>query len=117
MPILRDVADPLRVPDSSPSPIRFRTMNPNVVPSAAHTSTDEPNAPAALVLVVDDEPLVRNVIGRELQRRGYRALLAADGQEGLDLFAKHGTDIKLVVLDWHLPGRSGQATQIGRAHV
>jgi DNA-binding response OmpR family regulator len=85
-------------------------MSPNLAPSTEHPVAGTAIAEAAMVLVVDDEPLVRNVIGRELQRQGYRTLLASDGQEGLDLYARHAAEIRLVVLDWHLPGRSGQAT-------
>jgi two-component system cell cycle sensor histidine kinase/response regulator CckA len=85
-------------------------MNPNAAWSAVDPTLEKPAPDAPLVLVVEDEPLVRNVIGRELQRRGYRTLLAADGQAGLDLYARHAHEIGLVVLDWHLPGRSGRAT-------
>jgi DNA-binding response OmpR family regulator len=63
-----------------------------------------------LVLVIDDEESVRNLIGRVLERRGYRALLAADGKEGLMLFDHHRDEIRLVVLDFHLPGEPGERT-------
>src|ERR1017187_3643398 len=63
-----------------------------------------------LVLVIDDEESVRDLIGRVLERRGYRALLAADGKEGLALFDHHREAIRLVVLDFHLPGEPGERT-------
>jgi DNA-binding response OmpR family regulator len=63
-----------------------------------------------LVLVIDDEESVRDLIGRVLERRGYRALLAADGKEGLALFDHHREEIRLVVLDFHLPGEPGERT-------
>lgn len=65
---------------------------------------------APLVLVIDDEESVRNLIGRVLERRGYRVLLAADGMEGLDQFERHLEDVRLVVLDFHLPGEPGERT-------
>jgi DNA-binding response OmpR family regulator len=64
----------------------------------------------ALVLVIDDEEAVRGVIGRLLSRQGYRVLLAASGGEGIELFEAHAAEIKLVVLDWHLPGDPGERT-------
>jgi CheY-like chemotaxis protein len=40
---------------------------------------------AELVLVVDDEPTVREVVSRYLELGGYRVLVAADGQAALEL--------------------------------
>ncbi len=65
---------------------------------------------APLVLVIDDEDAVRGVIGRLLARQGYRVLLASSGQEGIELFEENAKDIRLVVLDWHLPGVPGERT-------
>ena len=65
---------------------------------------------APLVLVIDDEDAVRGVIGRLLARQGYRVLLASSGQEGINLFEENAKDIRLVVLDWHLPGVPGERT-------
>jgi hypothetical protein len=76
-------------------------MDPIVDPAASS---------GALVLVIDDEDSVRNLIGRVLERRGYRVLLAADGKEGIALFEHHRDEIRLVVLDWHLPGQPGERT-------
>jgi DNA-binding response OmpR family regulator len=74
--------------------------------------TDTPGASTAapLVLVIDDEAAVRNVIGRLLGREGYRVLLASSGQEGIELFEQNAAEIRLVVLDWHLPGVPGERT-------
>jgi two-component system, cell cycle sensor histidine kinase and response regulator CckA len=71
-------------------------------------TNDIPEEP--LVLVIDDEEPVRNVIGRLLSKHGYRVLLASSGQEGIALFEQNAAAIKLVVLDWHLPGLPGEHT-------
>jgi signal transduction histidine kinase/CheY-like chemotaxis protein len=60
-----------------------------------------------LVLVVDDEPLVRELAAEVLERAGLRTLVAADGDEGLALFQAHGDAIALVVLDRTMPGLDG----------
>jgi DNA-binding response OmpR family regulator len=57
------------------------------------------------VLVVDDEPSVRDVVVRYLQQEGYTTLEAGDGQEALNLL-EHELP-SLVVLDLMLPGISG----------
>lgn len=68
------------------------------------------SAAAPLVLVIDDEEAVRSVIGRTLTKLGYRVLLASSGQEGITLFERNAKEVRLVVLDWHLPGDPGERT-------
>ncbi len=74
------------------------------------TANSADQAEGPLVLVIDDEEAVRSVIGRLLSRQGYRVLLAASGSEGIRLFEEHAAEIRLVVLDWHLPGDPGERT-------
>jgi DNA-binding response OmpR family regulator len=57
------------------------------------------------VLVVDDEPIVREVVVRYLERDGYEALEAGDVQTARDLVARRSPS--LVVLDLMLPGGDG----------
>jgi DNA-binding response OmpR family regulator len=59
------------------------------------------------VLVVDDEPIVREVVVRYLEREGYRTLEAADGNRARELLEQHSPN--LVVLDLMLPGTDGLA--------
>jgi DNA-binding response OmpR family regulator len=57
------------------------------------------------VLVVDDEPIVRDVIVRYLKRDGFSTLEAADGDRARELIETGGPE--LVVLDLMLPGTDG----------
>ena len=59
----------------------------------------------ATVLVVDDEPIVREVVVRYLAREGHRTLEAADGNAARGLI--EGSELDLVVLDVMLPGTDG----------
>jgi DNA-binding response OmpR family regulator len=59
----------------------------------------------ATVLVVDDEPIVREVVVRYLTREGHRTLEAADGSSARVVI--EGSDLDLVVLDVMLPGTDG----------
>jgi len=59
----------------------------------------------ATVLVVDDEPIVREVVVRYLAREGHRTLEAADGNAARDAITRTNPD--LVVLDVMLPGTDG----------
>lgn len=64
-----------------------------------------PQRSPATVLVVDDDPNVRDVLRRYLHRAGYRVVDAADGETALEQAAKHKPD--LVILDVMLPGLDG----------
>jgi DNA-binding response OmpR family regulator len=57
------------------------------------------------VLVVDDEPIVREVVVRYLEREGYQTLEAGDGDLARRLLEQHSPG--LVVLDVMLPGTDG----------
>jgi DNA-binding response OmpR family regulator len=59
----------------------------------------------ATVLVVDDEPIVREVVARYLMREGHRTLEAGDGTSARAEIERSGPD--LVVLDVMLPGTDG----------
>jgi DNA-binding response OmpR family regulator len=59
------------------------------------------------VLVVDDEPIVRDVVVRYLEQEGYRTLQAGDGETARTLLEQETPS--LVVLDLMLPGTDGLA--------
>lgn len=57
------------------------------------------------ILIVEDDAAMRFTLDECLQRKNYPTLLAADGEEALDLFAHNGPD--LVLLDLKIPKVSG----------
>jgi two-component system KDP operon response regulator KdpE len=57
------------------------------------------------VLVVDDEAAIRRALGINLRARGYDVDLAENGEQALELAARHHPDV--VVLDLGLPGMDG----------
>lgn len=63
------------------------------------------NSVVSTVLVVDDEPIVRDVVVRYLERDGYRTLEAANGDDAQRLLEREPP--ALVVLDVMLPGVDG----------
>ncbi len=60
---------------------------------------------SARILVVDDSPTIRRVVGSILEARAYRPLLAGDGQEALELLGTEEVD--LVLLDFVMPRMNG----------
>jgi len=57
------------------------------------------------ILVIDDDPLQRWAMGRQLTSWNYEVIEAADGQSGLEAFTGHLPD--LVLLDLQLPDQTG----------
>src|SRR5882757_2570351 len=66
---------------------------------------DAPTPDGRLVLVVDDEPMLRNLLSRLLRMEGYAVIEAEDGQTALELIDSRQPD--LVLLDVMLPARDG----------
>jgi PAS domain S-box-containing protein len=91
----------------------FTVQLPEVVtpPEAAHDAAAEagaaPPGPGATVLVIDDDPAVRDFMGRFLTAEGLPSIHAADGEEGLRLAAHHHP--RLIFLDVLMPRLDGWA--------
>ncbi|MBA2558146.1 MAG: response regulator transcription factor [Chloroflexi bacterium] len=62
------------------------------------------NEPVRRVLVVDDEPTVRDIVARYLERDGFRVTVAADAREALFALQQRPD---LIILDIMLPGEDG----------
>jgi PAS domain S-box-containing protein len=64
----------------------------------------------SLVLVVDDEPMLRNSTRSILRLLGYEVLEAADGAEAVEVFRQHHDRIRCVLCDLTMPRLDGWAT-------
>jgi len=57
------------------------------------------------ILVVEDNEMNRDMVGRRLERRGYEVVVAVDGQEGVDM--AHSEKPDLILMDLSLPILNG----------
>jgi len=62
------------------------------------------------ILLVDDEPMVRELTALMLEGKGYKVQVAGDGLEALRIFEASPQEFDLVVCDMTMPGKSGKAT-------
>ncbi len=60
------------------------------------------------ILVVEDEPAVRGLTTRILEKQGYRVLSAQHGREAMDIATKEVGNIDLVLTDIVMPGMNGR---------
>lgn len=60
-----------------------------------------------LLLVIDDDPAIRELLARELSLAGYETVTAADGEQGREMFERHQPD--LVITDLAMPRADGMA--------
>ena len=59
----------------------------------------------AKILVIDDEPGIRDLLDTLLCRKGYAVVLAESGRKGLELFRREHPDV--IILDMKMPGMDG----------
>lgn len=80
----------------------------SAIADASGRAVDTGGTGAPRVLVVDDDPMVRTVYRRILERAGYAIVEASDGPDGIEAFLADTACWAAVVLDLTLPGLDGR---------
>jgi len=75
--------------------------------SAAPDAVLENSPQPDVILIVDDEEMIRVVCVEMMEILGFRTLVAADGEEALRVFEEQSDRIGLVLLDQSMPGMDG----------
>jgi signal transduction histidine kinase/ligand-binding sensor domain-containing protein/ActR/RegA family two-component response regulator len=70
-----------------------------------------------IVLVVEDEDLLREAVVRMLRKKGFAVLEAADGAAAIDLLRTDGSKIDVILLDMTIPRASSQEVVAQAAQV
>ena len=69
--------------------------------------TDSAPQGTETILVIDDDPMIRDTVTGLLEENGYRILFGVDGIDGLEVFQRERDTIDLVLLDLSMPRMSG----------
>jgi len=72
-----------------------------------YSSIMESVAQKQTILVVDDEPEVRKLVGAMLSRDGYKVIVSDSGEPAIKTFSKQNSTIDLLLTDVVSPGISG----------
>jgi PAS domain S-box-containing protein len=95
-------------------PARRRVPRPEAsdveVGSESESGSGSPSTVDSTILVIDDEPTVREVARLSLEANGFKVLTASDGRSGIELFEKHHQEVDAVLLDLTMPRLSGDET-------
>ena len=90
----------------------FEVYLPALEPVAPAPALGRPAGEAAhgeLILLVDDEASIREVGRAILEANGYRVVTAANGVEGMTLYAEHRGEVRAVLTDMAMPIMDGPA--------
>ena len=89
----------------------FTILFPQAASDAAAQSSEAKKLNTAgdgrLVLVVDDEPIIREMLESLLKENGYQVLTAEDGLRGVAAFKARASDISVVMIDMMMPVMDG----------
>jgi two-component system, cell cycle sensor histidine kinase and response regulator CckA len=93
----------------------LRVYLPSAATSLPAPATSEPRGEVAptgsgTVLVVDDDPAVRDALVQAIEVLGYRSLVAGNGADAVAVFREHRDSVRVVLLDMVMPGLTGKAT-------
>jgi two-component system cell cycle sensor histidine kinase/response regulator CckA len=70
-------------------------------------ATGAAHQPRRRILVVDDEPIVRQFLTTAIHQMGYEAIPAGDGLQAQDLFHWHASELALIWVELALPRMNG----------
>ena len=94
---------PALIPDrGKPHPSIATQANPGHLPLLA--------GKGELILIVDDEPSIREILGTTIESYQYRTICASNSQQAIELYTQHHNEIQAILLDYMMPGGNPTST-------
>ena len=89
----------------APEPVVRRSSSPDLARAARPGASPRPAGTSARVMIVDDDPDIRDVVSAMLESVGLSVVPISSAEESLDRLRREPFD--LLVLDWNLPKMTG----------
>ncbi len=86
----------------------FPAMAERLAPALPVESAAPRPKAASVILLIDDEEMVRDVVAASLDLQGWEVLAAHDGRSGIEKYRQEGRRIDLVMLDHSMPDLNGE---------
>jgi len=84
------------------------SMIPQLISDSEERIAEQDGVSCKTILLVEDEPYVRDIAREVLEMCGYLVLSAKDAAEGIAIFEQHRGNIHLLVTDVVMPGMNGR---------
>ncbi len=70
-----------------------------------------------MVLVVDDDPIVRRALALAMSSIGYHVAEAQSGTDAVEIYREHKSELRVVLLDMVMPTMNGRATYLALREI
>ena len=90
-------------------PATGRADEPAVAPR--RTAAEVP-AGSGMLMIVDDDPIVRRAVAKAVETLGYSTVEATSGMDAVEIYRAHKEEIRGIILDMVMPQMSGRATYV-----
>ena len=75
-----------------------------MAPEYVHSILPTLTGKGELILIVDDEPSIREILSTTLESYQYRSITACNSQQAIELYTQHHHEIHTILLDYMMPG-------------
>jgi two-component system, cell cycle sensor histidine kinase and response regulator CckA len=75
-----------------------------MVPECVHSILPALTGNGELILIVDDEPSIREILSTTIESYEYQSVTARDSQQAIEIYAQHHHEIHTILLDYMMPG-------------
>jgi two-component system, cell cycle sensor histidine kinase and response regulator CckA len=81
-----------------------------IIPDLVAPNLSSYSGNGELILIVDDEPSIREILSTTIEAHGYQSITASDSHQAIELYTQHHQQIHTILLDYMMPGGNPDLT-------